>query len=333
MSEPILAPMTLQEARATAWQFREYKGQPIGNLLDNGSISLRDLAWAFQNAYNQKIKDAAKTILLHYLGQVTEPTEDNIGGLNVVSSPWRSFSERRQMQFAMLMGAVNGFFIGSGLIISILFMFSRNNGQELTEEQIALQSNPIFIVAVIIFFLIFVAIFHLTVFKIPDWITDRLERQMRLHRKGQRGEERVLNAMYQALDGHWWLFRNVELPGRKLGDIDFVLVGPQGVWVMETKAYSGSYRNIGEQWEARSKRGWRLARRNPSAQAKRNALALSSVFKSQKIDQWVQPLVIWANPEATLTSEYPAVPIWELDHISNQLTQVQAGKKISDDNY
>jgi hypothetical protein len=63
----------------------------------------------------------------------------------------------------------------------------------------------------------------------------------RSFRKGRQGEEAVVEKIRSALDNRWTIFRNLHLPDRK-DDLDVVLVGPDGVWTVEVKAYEGTVR-------------------------------------------------------------------------------------------
>jgi len=147
----------------------------------------------------------------------------------------------------------------------------------------------------------------------------RLKREIEVARKGQEGEERLLEALRQGLDENWTLFRNVILPGRNQGDLDAVLVGPPGVWVLEVKMFSGEYRNSGEHWEYRAGRQWRLLKKSPSRQARDNAVRLASFFRADGLSQWVEPVVVWANDESPLTVDNPAVAVWSLVRLPEEL--------------
>lgn len=162
--------------------------------------------------------------------------------------------------------------------------------------------------------------------KLMDWTLERIDKQVRQFRKGQQAEEQVLHIMHYALDSRWWLFRNMELPGRRMGDIDFVLVGPAGIWVFEIKAYEGAFRNVGDQWERQVDARWQQARTKPSLQAKRNATSLSGLLKMRDIHQWVEPVVIWANPNANLRTENPAVTVWHISQLLDELYKLTAAK-------
>jgi hypothetical protein len=159
---------------------------------------------------------------------------------------------------------------------------------------------------------------------------NRIEKQKENYRRGEEGENRIVESMGQVLDGNWSLFRNIILPGRKKTDLDAVLVGPSGVWVLEVKTFSGTYRNIGEQWEYRIGNKWKLYGKSPSRQAKNNAVRLSEFFKADNISQWVTPAVIWANQESPLTIENPAVAVWQYNRLPDELGNIWHGEKLSE---
>src|SRR2546426_10659207 len=65
-------------------------------------------------------------------------------------------------------------------------------------------------------------------------------------RKGLQGEERVAWEL-SYLSDEFLLLNDVMLPGSK-GNIDHVVVGPTGVFIVETKNYSGKYVCYGDRW-------------------------------------------------------------------------------------
>ncbi|HID54850.1 MAG TPA: NERD domain-containing protein [Anaerolineae bacterium] len=63
----------IKSARAVIWPFRKMN-QPMGELLDNGRITPKDLEFAAKKAYNQDVKTAADLLLwVHYARQVVWP--------------------------------------------------------------------------------------------------------------------------------------------------------------------------------------------------------------------------------------------------------------------
>lgn len=329
----IVLKMSLTEARSVIWPFRELKGQPIGSLLDKGLLSFQDLGYAAQRAYTERLREASRTILLHQLMQEPLASEQGHGPLNVVSTERRSFAERRQIQFAMLEGMIAGGIYTLLLAILLFWLISaRQNSADSGDAISKISSHPIglILLAVILIFYFGMALaIPYIIGKVLEYLVlDRIEKQMRLHRKGQLGEERVLNVMFGVLDGKWWLFRNVELPGRRLGDLDSVLVGPHGVWSVEVKAYSGEYRNVGEQWEKRLGTKWHSIRKNPTRQARHNAAELSQLLETHQIKQWVTPVIVWANPESTVVLDNPSTFVWTLDQISDALKDLSSKPPI-----
>jgi hypothetical protein len=331
-ADSLSTPMTVDQARAVLWTFREYKGQSIGSLLDNGLITLRDLSFAVERAYDKRVREASKTLLLNALSQEVNEPQTPVGPLNVITSDRRSFSERRQFELLLIQSVIIGIFLGGATLLAIQVLFFRSeivpeNRQNLQE----IFSTPPGALLFIVGFILVVGLPVGLSWFIMQWTADRTTHQMTLYRKGQRAEERILDALYHALDGSWWLFRNLDLPGQKIGDIDFILVGKHGIRVLEVKSYGGEFRTVGDKWERRIARRWLPTFTNPTRQAKRNAAALSHILSTHDIKQWVTPVVIWANPDATLKIENPSIDIWHLYQISDSLSNLSNERTISDD--
>ena len=134
----------------------------------------------------------------------------------------------------------------------------------------------------------------------------------------------------QALDGHWYLFRNLSLPGRNKGDLDLVLVGPPGVWALEVKNLHGEYRNTGDIWEWKNGKNWKAAPVSPSTQAQNGAYRLKNFLKADRVNVFVHTAVIWANPESQLTVENPSVTVWQFDRLADELGNIWQGEKLSE---
>lgn len=151
---------------------------------------------------------------------------------------------------------------------------------------------------------------------------------MKLLRKGQQGEETALNVFNYALNGNWTLFKNLELRGQN-GDIDFVLVGSGGVWVIEVKTYSGQYRVIGDQWQYFSFNRWTTVKNNPSRQAKKDATSISHILSLREVKEWVNPAILWANIGNAPLVDNTTVPVWTLDNLLQELNKIATTQKLS----
>lgn len=318
--------MSIEQARSTQWTMPPYRGHPMGELVDTKKLSLKDLGFAIESAWDEQVRRAATVLMLMWLNQVIEePTSS--GFLQVISSG-RSHSERRQLFLSLIQGIGGGGILGAALIYTIMSFTTRPPDPSRAIAYITAhpQGNIILIVTIVLgLAMVIGAVLFVILF--IKWMK-RLDEQIADHRKGQEGEERVVTAMSQSLNGNWFLFRNVLLPGRQRADLDGVLVGPTGVWVLEIKNYTRAHRYIGDHWEYNSGHGWKPLRKSPSRQANINAIRLANFLRADGIQQWINPVVVWANPESPLTVENPAIPVWVLDRLPDELGNIWQGDAI-----
>jgi hypothetical protein len=317
--------ITVEQARATIWPFREQKGQTMGILVDSQQLSLQDLAYAVEKAREDHLKRAAALLLALRLGHAVNEPPPPAGPLQVVSAG-RSYAQRREQVLLFLQGA----FSGAVLSLAVMALIESARSALSYEPSTPLSqvvSSPVGIIALVLTLVVVVGVPSLGIHLINS-VTKRFDRAIENYRKGQEGEEQVVEAMRQALDGTWVLFRNVVLPGRNRADIDGVLVGPSGVWALEVKALSGEYRNTGDQWLYRVGNRWSRMRSSPSQQANKNAARLGSFLRADGIKQWVEPVVIWANPESPLTVMNQTVAVWRLDRLVEELGNVWQWKEL-----
>ena len=95
-------------------------------------------------------------------------------------------------------------------------------------------------------------------------------------RKGLEGEQSVASEL-SYLSDEFLLLNDVMLPGER-GNIDHVLIGPTGVFVFETKNYSGKYVCHGDRWFFQGK--WqKYDVKSVSVQAKNNASFLGGLLR------------------------------------------------------
>jgi hypothetical protein len=317
--------MTLEKARAIVWPFRPYRGQSMGALVDAKQLSLKDLGYAVENAWDEQVRQAAITLVLTKLNQALEEPERSAGIMHVVSAG-RSYAVRRQFLLTYLQGIVGGIVLGVaiGLFITSLSSATSAPASRPINE---LFSSPTRILAAVIVLGLGLGITW-GLLRLLDLIMNRLDKRIETYRQGAEGEERVVSVMHQTLDRNWYLFRNVNLPGRQRTDLDSVLVGPPGVWVLEIKTFTGEYKNVGEHWYYRAGNDWKPASSSPSRQAQSNAVRLSSFLRADGVQQWITPVVVWANPECPLTVENPSVAVWSLERLPDELGNIWRGEAI-----
>jgi len=290
----------------------------MGALVDARQLSLKDLAYAIENAWDKRVHQAATVLLAVRLNQVVEEPPSPIGPLHIISSG-ESYSERRLFVWTSLRGGFIG--VVSMLFLVALVLYIRaafiHLGQPPTGAAAAFPGgiigmNPVIVSVAVAGTGIFIRLLF-------DWALDKFEREIANYRKGLKGEEQVVEMIRQSLDGNWTLFRNVILPGRNKADMDSVFVGPPGVWVLEVKNFTGRYVNYGDRWGIIKGKKVKNLKRNPSRQAQKNAARLAGFFKADGIKQWVNPVVVWANREGTVKVKQPLVPVWLIDRLPEEL--------------
>ncbi|KQC04541.1 MAG: hypothetical protein APR53_10235 [Methanoculleus sp. SDB] len=115
----------------------------------------------------------------------------------------------------------------------------------------------------------------------------------RAYRAGIRGEDAVA-VILEGFDDRYTLFNGVRLPGAD-GDIDHVLVGPKGIFVIETKNYRGFVACRGDAWYRKVRDDWIPLGRSPSKQAKYNASVLNEFLTERHLGEWVYAVVVFVN--------------------------------------
>lgn len=316
--------ISLDKARSTLWPLPPYKGQAMGTLVDSKQLSLKDLGYAAEHAWEEKVRQAARTLLLVRLDQIVKEPVPSVGFTHVISGG-RSFSQRRESRLIFLEGLFFGLIIGTGVYFGSRSFSHNPNAKRVTD--IITQPGGILALGIVLLSVFFLA--WLVDF-VMDKLTKRLDSQIEKYRIGQEGEDNAVQLISQALDGHWHLFRNISVPGRNKGDLDLVLVGPPGVWVLEVKNFRGAYRNIGETWELRNGNQWKAAKINPSRQANNNALRLKNFLKADNVNTYVNSAIIWANSESMLTVENPVVTVWEYNRLADELGNIWQGEKLAE---
>ena len=68
---------------------------------------------------------------------------------------------------------------------------------------------------------------------------ERLLRAAALYERGAEGEEATAHVLAGLPAFEWRVFHDVRWPGRRFANIDHILIGPQGVFVVDSKAWAG----------------------------------------------------------------------------------------------
>lgn len=110
--------------------------------------------------------------------------------------------------------------------------------------------------------------------------------------KGDKGEK-IVSKHIETLPKGYYIFDDVSIPNGR-GNIDHLVIGPTGIFVIETKNYSGSFQIHGDDWKKKRGFSYTNIKSSPGKQAKRNSLDLSKLLFSKNIVKrkiWVNAVV------------------------------------------
>ncbi len=112
--------------------------------------------------------------------------------------------------------------------------------------------------------------------------------------KGIKGESIVAGHLNQLPKDHF-IFNDVKFPG-SYGNLDHIVVGPKGIYVIETKNYSGFFLIRDKEWFYKSGKTIKKAHSQPGKQVLVNAMSLRKFL----IDNGVNMDGVWVNSIVTL---------------------------------
>jgi hypothetical protein len=144
-------------------------------------------------------------------------------------------------------------------------------------------------------------------------------RKYRIYNGGLEGEKQVAILLNQTLNDDYYLINDVYLREGG-GDIDHVVLAPNGVFVLETKNWSGSISINGDLWQRMGKRNFNSS---PSRQVKRNAAKIKNLIDNtpslQSLGIWIKGIVVLTNRHASIHVNSPTVPVLKLTQLPNYI--------------
>ena len=144
---------------------------------------------------------------------------------------------------------------------------------------------------------------------------------------GKRGEMEISEAL-RSLPDDYVLLNDLMLPDGK-GNVDHLVMGPNGLFAIETKNYSTYVKCLGDEWFVNGKKIHSL-----SKQAKRNAMAvrdnLAAVFADQRQRiPFVTALIVFANGNGRLSIKNPTVPVLRSSELAKFLARYNSARPPS----
>jgi len=163
--------------------------------------------------------------------------------------------------------------------------------------------------------LVFHPLLGLIAIPLATYFLDRYAR----YRKGWTGEQEVIQALL-SLDNSYYIVHDAPLSG---ANIDHIVLGPNGIFVLETKHFSGRVTCEGDRW-------WINQREisSPSLQAKCNAARARSqissfeqtLLKEFPPAPWVHAVVVLSNSQAKIMLHSPTVIVARVGDLVQKIT-------------
>jgi hypothetical protein len=114
--------------------------------------------------------------------------------------------------------------------------------------------------------------------------------------KGIRGEQTVAYYLNQ-LPEDYSIFNDIKFPG-SYGNLDHIVIGPNGIFVIETKNYKGFYIVKDKEWYYKNGSHIKKARSKPGKQVITNSMSLRKFLMDNNINMdgvWIDSIVTLIN--------------------------------------
>jgi len=146
---------------------------------------------------------------------------------------------------------------------------------------------------------------------------------------GRSGEQQVRATLASELPEAYVLFNGLTLP-RAAGDLDHVVIGPSGVFLLETKTMAGHIVCDPDGTWRRTRVGragtaYGAYIGDPARQVQRNIHAVRQCLKRRlphlfwNTPLWIEGMVVFPHPDTVLAAEHSRVPAFKLDDIARRI--------------
>lgn len=157
--------------------------------------------------------------------------------------------------------------------------------------------------------------------------------------QGAIGEEIVINEL-KKLEKEYIIEHDVKLPGQKFGNIDHIVIGKNGVFLIETKSHKGHIICQGDIWiqQKYNRKGIQYEKKmkSPSIQTKKYAKLLRQFFREKfpKLSNvWVYCIVVFTDKHTTLEYNDPTIYVLKIDKLNESIKNFNFSLELSDDDF
>lgn len=306
----------------------------------NGRMNWERLHLLMGETQDTQLRTAC-VILLNYRYNIERQKILDGKGPLVVTTPKSSYLLQKTEKYLMKEGLLIGVVLG--LCFAYLFWFVYKACFEYEYASLG-DLNWLSWIVIALGSLLLLVVGYFVVVKPLEKLFDYLDSKVVSFKKGLEGEERVVDALRESLDGSCHIFRNLHFNGRR-EDVDIVLVSPWGVFALEVKNRSGHFEYSGSDFFEKQRKGLKRVsdKLNPIKQAKGNAAALKEFldpeFNRNKDYPFVEPIVVWANPEIIVRRQKcpesqdlrsKEIKCWRVENLSFELDSIRCKKSLSE---
>jgi hypothetical protein len=144
-------------------------------------------------------------------------------------------------------------------------------------------------------------------------------KKYRTYKGGWEGEKQVYKLLNSKLSDDYYLINELKIG--KGGDLDHVVLGPNGVFVIETKNWSGKISCQKDEWQRQDRHKFN---NSPSRQVKNNTNKIRRLLEAQSSLRnhgvWIEGIVVFTNPNIELQLNKPTVTILRLPELPDYIT-------------
>ena len=140
----------------------------------------------------------------------------------------------------------------------------------------------------------------------------------RTYNGGWQGEKKVIKLLKNTLNNDYYLINEVNIS--KNADVDHIVLGPNGIFVIETKNWSGKITCNSDDWQREDRKKYV---NSPSRQVKKNTtkvkqkLEIHPDLRNHGI--WVESIVVFTNDNISLYLNKPTVTVLKIAELPKHI--------------
>ena len=136
--------------------------------------------------------------------------------------------------------------------------------------------------------------------------------------KGERGESKVSLNLRLALSKDWILMNDVTIEPEPevFAQTDHIVIGPPGMFVIETKAWDGAFTGYKDRWKRKEGNKW-IPCHSPTKQNLRHVILIrkwlnqTGIFKiTFPTEKWIHPIVVFTRASWLKTTDC-SMPVFD----------------------